>query len=85
MDLIMVTHSITIVKINNLLFLIPCTYNQYQMFIIFLFMCPCLWTCKFSSCISINSGGFMTYIVQRTSKLVALYNDIIYIHYNNTS
>ena len=57
MNLIMVTHSITIVKINSLLFSIPCTYNQYQMFI--LFMCPCLWICEFSSCISINGIGFI--------------------------
>ena len=29
------------------------------MFIIFLFMCPCLWTCEFSSCISLNYTGFI--------------------------
>ena len=56
---ILITHGITVVKMNGLLFANPCTYNQYQMFIIFLFICPCLWTCDFSSCFSINSSAFI--------------------------
>ena len=55
---LLITLSITVVKIYSLLFAIPCTYNKYQNVHYILVHVPCLWTRKFSSCISINCSGF---------------------------
>ena len=73
MDPIMVTHCIAIVKINSLLFSIPCIYTTSIK--CSLYSCSCALASGLVNFLLVSVSTILvslTYIVQCTSKLVAL-------------